>query len=118
MTADAVGAVVLTVIMSACGLGIVWVGRAGASRRIDWSWGGHTAGNTPSDLWDDAHRQAGPPMVSSGWLMVLSGLLGGSLLLINEAWGLTALLGLIVASLAMMFRSIGIGLRVLSDRDR
>ena len=103
--------------MVACGLATMWVGRAGANRSIDWSWGGWTRENTTPQTWDAAHRAAGPLMIWSGVFMVLGGIAGGACIPSNQAAGITVLLVLTALSLVTMFWSIGKGLKILGNRD-
>ena len=110
---DQLGGLILIAVMGITGLGVVWVGRAGARRSLDWSWGGHTVENTPAHLWDEAHRRAGPMMAIAGWLLVLSGLLGAPLLLANEVLGGVVIGVCIAVSITAMVVSIVRGTKIL-----
>ncbi len=106
-----VSALVATLVPT--GLLMWWVGRAGARRRIDWNWGGHTADATPAGRWDSAHRVAGPTMERAGLVMAAAGVVGGALVVVSEPIGVGAVVLLVVVSLVLTIRSIGSGLRVL-----
>lgn len=106
-------ALILTVVFAASGFPLILIARAGTRRSLDWSWGGHTAANTPKDAWDEAHYLAGPIMERSGWLMTLTGVIGGPVVAWNEVAGLVTGGILLAASLGLMGLSILKGLQVL-----
>lgn len=110
---DLAAAVTLAITLAVTGLGMGWVGRAGARRRIDWNWSGHTAATTPKDRWDAAHRAAGPIMVSAGAVMAAAGVVGGALVAWRTSIGVAVTMALVIVSLALTMWSIGRGLRIL-----
>lgn len=117
MSEQAAGGLILALTLSITGFVLVLIGRAGERRSLDWAWAQHTSENTAPEVWDSAHRVAGPIMRRSGWLFVGAGVVGGPLLAWNEVVGLFALGMLVASAIGVMALSIHRGLRVLRTAD-
>lgn len=116
MDNSVLGPIVLAVAMIATGVMTVVIGRRGAAGRLDYSWGGFTKSNTDPEAWAGAHLAAGPRIAIGGFLIGASGVVAPVLMLAGRlGLGLAALVGFVIAGVAMLMKGVGAGLGVLMD---